>query len=340
MSFGGGGPGGGFRTPPSPAQEAPGRRGRGRAREEVCVTLKVEMFRWLSPRVPLAGALLSLGLAGHAGAEVRHRLHPNGTVEFSNRGGGARGGSSSDAGTFWARERADGVVEFTNMRPVGEAWKVWLKTGPGKAAALRGRTDVVPPRDSSPARYARYDQDIFDQQMYYGIPEALVRAVIKTESDFDPHVVSSVGAQGLMQLMPDTGRLMGVTDAFDPRQNIMGGSRYLQVLARRFCRTPAVADDDGRDTDRTLVCSDEELVKVIAGYHAGPGAVEKYGGLPPYETTKLYVTMVLRRFDEYRRGPAAHDGAFDQSGAPRGLSDLSGPTPLGHAPASRRATEN
>lgn len=268
------------------------------------------MFRWLRLCFPLASVLLAVGLPGHAGAEVRHRTHRNGTVEFSNRGGGSRAASASDAGTFWAREHADGVVEFTNSRPVGDEWKVWLKTGPGKAGALRGRTDVVPARDKSLARYARYDQDISDQQIYYGIPEALVRAVIKTESDFDPHVVSSVGAQGLMQLMPDTGRLMGVTDAFDPRQNIMGGSRYLQVLARRFCRTPAVADDDDRDTDRTLVCSDQELIKVIAGYHAGPGAVEKYGGLPPYETTKLYVTLVLRRFDEYRRGPAAHDGAF------------------------------
>ena len=213
------------------------------------------MFRWFRLSAPLVGAVLAAGLPGHAGAEVRRHVNPNGTVEFSNRGGGSRGAASSDAGTFWARERADGVVEFTNRHPVGDAWKVWLKTGPGKAGALRGRTDVVPPRDTSPVRYARYDQDIFDQQLYYGIPEALVRAVIKTESDFDPHVVSSVGAQGLMQLMPDTGRLMGVTDAFDPRQNIMGGSRYLQVLARRFCRTPAVADDDGRDTDRALVCS-------------------------------------------------------------------------------------
>src|SRR5204862_3981208 len=104
-------------------------------------------------------------------------------------------------------------------------------------AALRGKTDIVPPRDASAARFTRYDRHIRDQQAFYGIPEALVRAVIKTESDFDPSVVSSVGAQGLMQLMPDTARLMGVTDPFDPRQNVMGGSRYLQVLARRFCKS-------------------------------------------------------------------------------------------------------
>lgn len=260
-----------------------------------------------------AGAVLSLsgGVAGHA--EIRRRTNADGSVEFTNRRDGAasRGPSDgSDGGTFWARERRDGIVEFTNRRPVGGNWKVWLKAGPGKASALRGRTDVVPPRDGSAARYARYDQDIFDQQMYYGIPEALIRAVIKVESDFDPHVVSSAGAEGLMQLMPDTGRLMGVTDPFDPRQNIMGGARYLQILARRFCRTPAVTDDDGRAAGKMLVCSDDEKVKVIAGYHAGPGAVEKYGGLPPYETTRAYVTMVLRRFDEYRLGPAARAGAY------------------------------
>src|SRR5215467_4261837 len=72
--------------------------------------------------------------------------------------------------TFWARERPDGVVEFTNRPPVGKHWRVWLKTGPGKAAALRGQTDLVPPRDSSPARLTRYDQHIRDQQAFYGIP--------------------------------------------------------------------------------------------------------------------------------------------------------------------------
>jgi soluble lytic murein transglycosylase-like protein len=201
------------------------------------------------------------------------------------------------AGTFWMRERADGVVEFTNKTPrEGQGrWKVWLKSGPGKASALRGRTDIVPARDASPARYSRYDQHIRDQQAFYGIPEALMRAIIKTESDYDPHVVSSAGAQGLTQLMPDTARLMGVTDPFDPRQSIMGGARYLQVLARRFCK---------QVTSAGTVCSPEEKVKIVAGYHAGPGAVEKYGGIPPYETTQAYVSMVMRRYELYGRAVA------------------------------------
>jgi hypothetical protein len=202
------------------------------------------------------------------------------------------------AGTFWVREHADGVVEFTNKAPRGgqgsstSQWKVWLKTGPGKAAALRGRTDLVPARDTSPARFSRFDQHIRDQQAFYGIPEALMRAVIKTESDYDPAVVSSVGAQGLMQLMPDTARLMGVTDPFDPRQSIMGGARYLQTLARRFCKQASPAG---------TLCSTDEKVKIVAAYHAGPGAVEKYGGVPPYETTRAYVTAVMRRYELYGR---------------------------------------
>jgi len=237
-------------------------------------------------------------------AEVWNRRHADGTVEFTNRSprearGAAKSGSKGGGGgTFWMRQREDGVVEFTNVAPLGQRWKVWLRTGPGKASSLRGTSDVVPARDTSAERFVRYDDHIHDQQLFYGVPEPLIRAVIKTESDYDPRVVSSAGARGLMQLMPDTARLMGVLDAFEPRQNIMGGARYLQILARRFCRTPVAPENANPEVLR--VCSDEELVKVIAGYHAGPGAVDKYGGLPPYETTRAYVGMVLRRYDEYR----------------------------------------
>jgi soluble lytic murein transglycosylase-like protein len=93
---------------------------------------------------------------------------------------------------------------------------------------------------------------------------------------------------------------MGVTNSFDPRQNIMGGARYLQVLARRFCRTPAATDEKQRPGERLTVCSPDEKIKVVAAYHAGPGAVEKYGGVPPYETTRWYVAMVMRRYEQYR----------------------------------------
>jgi hypothetical protein len=278
-----------------------------------------------------AFALALLLSGGSAPASVWKRVRPDGTEEFTNikptgkewkrlpgAGGSAAGGVSPvreragsvpgakpgaeavapppvrAASTIWSRENEDGTLEFTNMSPIGSRWRVLYRTGPGKAASVRGTSDLVPPRDRSSGRFIRYDEHIRDQQAFYGIPQALLRAVIKVESDFDPLVVSSAGCMGLMQLMPETARRMGVTDIWDPRQNIMGGSRYLQTLARRFCRTPARQGAPG------FMCSPEELVRIIAGYHAGPGAVEKYGGMPPYETTRAYVTSVLQRYEEYR----------------------------------------
>src|SRR5437016_4817686 len=118
----------------------------------------------------LVGATLVVAVAvpGDVRADVAAKAGSDGVVEFTNRRASrpARGG-----GTFWARERADGVVEFTNLPPIAAGqWKVWLKTGPGKASALRGRTDAVPARDTSPARFARFDQHIHDQLAFFGIP--------------------------------------------------------------------------------------------------------------------------------------------------------------------------
>jgi hypothetical protein len=280
----------------------------------------------------MALALLA-GLATPGNADVWQRTRADGTVEFTNvapkkgswtsvketRGMSASAArarralvapslpprtssTSSSGGIVWSREHPDGTIEFTNIAsaggsPLGARWKVLFRTGPGKASALRGSSDKVPPQDASPARFSRYDEHIRDQQAFYGIPQPFLRAIIKTESDFDPHVVSSAGALGLMQMLPSTAKLMGVTDVWDPRQNIMGGARYLQTLAKRFCHTPS-PNHDG------FVCSLEEKVKVVAGYHAGPGAVEKYGGMPPFETTRAYVTSVLQRYEEFRRREA------------------------------------
>jgi soluble lytic murein transglycosylase-like protein len=113
----------------------------------------------------------------------------------------------------------------------------------------------------------------------FGLPEALIRAVIKVESDYDPRVVSCAGAKGLMQLMPDVATEQKVLDVFEPRKNILGGSRLLRVLANRFRG---------------------DLVLTIAGYHAGAGAVMKYDGVPPYETTQQYVKMVLTEYQRER----------------------------------------
>jgi len=170
----------------------------------------------------------------------------------------------------------DGVVHFTNIPRRDKKWKRVMKTGPGKASATRGRSvDRVPPSDRSPQRYTRHDPHILEASALYHIPVPLLRAVIQVESDYDPRVVSRAGAMGMMQLMPAVARGMGVDDPFDPRQNIFGGTRFLRILANAFAG---------------------DLVLTIAAYHAGPQAVKKYGGIPPYETTQKYVRWVLSRY--------------------------------------------
>lgn len=156
-----------------------------------------------------------------------------------------------------------------------------MKTGPGKAAFGRGCRDCdqVPARDRSPERFVKYDEWVQQAAALYQIPVALVRAVIKTESDFDPRVVSRSGARGLMQLMPATERDMGVQNVFAAKDNIFGGTRFLRLLANRF---------------------DGDMTRTLAGYHAGPGAVEKYGGVPPYETTHQYIDIVMQNYRKYQ----------------------------------------
>jgi soluble lytic murein transglycosylase-like protein len=182
---------------------------------------------------------------------------------------------------------ADGVIHFTNIKPAKKGrWKKVMKTEPDrgtKAAAARGsceRCDKVPSRDNSPERFTRYDAYIEEAADLYKIPTALIRAVIKSESDYDPNVVSAMDAKGLMQLMPEVEQDMGVTDVFDPRQNILGGTRLLRILANKY---------------------DGDLVLTIAAYHAGAGSLAKYGNtVQPYEKTRQYLETVLARYHAYK----------------------------------------
>jgi soluble lytic murein transglycosylase len=123
-----------------------------------------------------------------------------------------------------------------------------------------------------------YDPAIKRASVQHGVSPALVKAVIAAESGFDPEATSRKGAQGLMQLMPRTAERMGVDDALDPWQNIDGGTRYLSEMIERF---PG------------------ELNLALAAYNAGPEAVKRHRGVPPYEETRTYVRRVLRYYEKY-----------------------------------------
>lgn len=137
-----------------------------------------------------------------------------------------------------------------------------------------------PPAQSSATtdRSHQYDAFINEAAEQYNIPAAFIRAVIKIESNFNPTAVSSAGAMGLMQLMPATAEHMKVSDPFDPRQNILGGTRYLRRLSDRY---------------------DGDINLVLSGYHAGPGNVERAGGIP-FRKTQQYVKNVYHWYLKYK----------------------------------------
>lgn len=182
---------------------------------------------------------------------------------------------------------ADGVVHFTTAKPGAPNAKLYLKTEP--KLGVRAGVTPVPPQDRDTSRFTRYDEHIRQAATLYQIPEQLIRAVIKVESDFDPRAVSTAGARGLMQLMPETAERLGVKDIHDPRENIFGGVRYLRILANMF---------------------NGELDFTIAGYNAGENAVVQHGGVPPYAQTKDYVVKVNKFYRRYRTIPDLVDASI------------------------------
>lgn len=142
---------------------------------------------------------------------------------------------------------------------------------------------ATPPPDASSAAPATQTQPVATVDDFikaasekHRIDRALIESVIHAESRFNPNAVSPKGAQGLMQLMPDTAASLGVNNPFDPRSNIEGGTQYLQQL---------------------LIQYNNDLAKALAAYNAGPHRVEQYNGIPPYRETQSYVSNIINDFN-------------------------------------------
>lgn len=167
-------------------------------------------------------------------------------------------------------------MEFGDRTPTAQKPTGRQRSGAG--AQPRAAT-TIPRRFTGPAGERQtYEGYIQEAALRFKVPANLIRAVIRVESNFRPNAVSSAGAQGLMQLMPGTAKEMGVRDSFDPRQNILGGVRYLRILINRFAGDPKLT---------------------LAAYHAGPNIVASRGGIP-YKQTERYVRSVLTHFLKYR----------------------------------------
>jgi soluble lytic murein transglycosylase-like protein len=164
----------------------------------------------------------------------------------------------------------DGVVHFTNTPTQGH-YKFFRK-------------ESSPRKESSTPKGSVASHQVTDMirrhAAQYRLEEALVSAVIKAESNFNPQAVSHKGAIGMMQLIPATARLMEVRDPLNPEENIRGGSRYLRLMLDEF---------------------DGNLELALAAYNAGPNAVKRYGGIPPYAETRTYVERVKKYMEQFQR---------------------------------------
>ena len=175
---------------------------------------------------------------------------------------------------FKYRDRS-GVTSFSDRAPTGARYEVIRYTLTCYACNPRSKVDW----HNTPLHLSAFRETIATAAGKYGVDPALVRAVIHAESAFRPDAVSKKGAQGLMQLMPGTATELGVVDAMSPEENIHGGVRYLASLLEKTGGNTTLA---------------------TAAYNAGPGAVARFNGIPPYEETETYVRRVRILHSRYR----------------------------------------
>ena len=162
----------------------------------------------------------------------------------------------------------EGVIHFSNTQPDGK-FTLYLREGP--KVAPRSPASSIPGSSWMNGYVDRFSRA-------NDLPPALIHAIIKAESNGQRKAVSRKGAEGVMQLMPFTSKRMRVSDPFDPIENIEGGIKYIKEL---------------------LVTFEGNITNTVAAYNAGPAAVRKYGGVPPYQETRLYVRRVMDLYRQY-----------------------------------------
>ena len=198
-----------------------------------------------------------------------------------------------------------GVVRGIQNNPITQSAKT-STTGSFQsvlsAAASAGNT--VRKTTSLPSRAAQYESIFDEASRTYGVSKSLLLAVAKAESNFDTNSVSHAGAQGIMQLMPGTAKTLGVKNAFDPYENIMGGAKLRRDNIKSFGSVPLA----------------------LAAYNAGPGAVKKYGGVPPYKETQNYVKKIMADLGDSANRVMSH---FSYKGNTSSTAALAGGASLG-----------
>jgi soluble lytic murein transglycosylase len=166
----------------------------------------------------------------------------------------------------------NGNQHFTNMIPVGKKYSV----------VIPERNKIIPTKDID---NSLYDKLIIHHSKIHGVDPSLIKAVMKAESNFNPYAVSHKGAQGLMQLMPDTAKLMRIDNPFDPDENIKGGTKYLKLLEEIF---------------------EGNLELMLAAYNAGPSKVMEHNmNVPPIEETRNFIKRVKFYYNKLKK---PHEG--------------------------------
>ena len=175
-------------------------------------------------------------------------------------------------GDIYSYRDGSGVIYLANRPDIGISI---LKNGSNKILRSSSGRHSVSVRPTS-----RYDSLIREASNRYGVGFELIKAVIHAESAFDPFAVSRKGARGLMQLMPETAKNLGVRNGFDPRENVLGGTRYLREMLERY---------------------NHDLKLSLAAYNAGPTTVDRIGRVPPYSETRNYIRQVFSLMRIYGR---------------------------------------